>query len=252
MSTLAAPPLPRRRRFPGRFVMAALAVVVGVGAVAWGVNRVRETMLAHAMLALMPDDVLKHKDMVAYADAEGRKLFAKTCAACHGADMKGNPAVGAPNLTDNVWLYGDDGVYGVERTIMYGIRSTQKKGHDVTEMPAFGQRGQLTPADINNVVQYLYQISGRPNDGQSAELGKAVYINGRTTCYDCHGTDAKGNGDYGAPDLTANVWNYGGDPRSLYNSIYYGRHGEMPAWIGKLSLEQIRALSVYVYTSAHR
>ena len=33
---------------------------------------------------------------------------AQACAACHGADAKGNPAVGAPNLTDAIWLYGSD------------------------------------------------------------------------------------------------------------------------------------------------
>ncbi|HFD78962.1 MAG TPA: cytochrome-c oxidase, cbb3-type subunit III, partial [Gammaproteobacteria bacterium] len=36
----------------------------------------------------------------------GKKVFATNCAACHGADGKGNHAMGAPNLTDNTWLYG--------------------------------------------------------------------------------------------------------------------------------------------------
>jgi cytochrome c oxidase cbb3-type subunit 3 len=38
----------------------------------------------------------------------GQARFAMLCAACHGADGKGNVALGAPNLTDNVWLYGSD------------------------------------------------------------------------------------------------------------------------------------------------
>jgi cytochrome c oxidase cbb3-type subunit 3 len=74
---------------------------------------------------------------------------------------------------------------------------------------------------------------------------------GAGQCYDCHASDAKGDTDYGAPDLTADVWSYGGDPGALYKSIYYGRHGVMPAWYGKLSLEQIRALAVYVHAAAH-
>jgi cytochrome c oxidase cbb3-type subunit 3 len=47
---------------------------------------------------------LSHNDVVALA---GRERFA-VCAACHGADGKGNRALGAPNLTDDVWLYGSD------------------------------------------------------------------------------------------------------------------------------------------------
>ncbi|MFM1886219.1 MAG: cytochrome-c oxidase, cbb3-type subunit [Pseudomonadota bacterium] len=39
---------------------------------------------------------------------KGQGLFAGICAACHGPEAKGNPALGAPDLSDNVWLYGDD------------------------------------------------------------------------------------------------------------------------------------------------
>src|SRR5690606_2808564 len=41
------------------------------------------------------------------------------CAACHGVDAKGNPALGAPNLTDDVWLYGSE-LATIERTIREG------------------------------------------------------------------------------------------------------------------------------------
>jgi cytochrome c oxidase cbb3-type subunit 3 len=40
--------------------------------------------------------------------AAGKARFGGVCAACHGADGKGNPALGAPNLTDKTWLYGSD------------------------------------------------------------------------------------------------------------------------------------------------
>ena len=164
--------------------------------------------------------------------------------------MRGQPAIGAPNLTDANWLYGDGDILGIERTILYGIRSGAAKSHDITEMPAFGLRGQLSAADIGNVVQYTLALSGRPHDVQAAQLGRAVY-GGTAACFDCHGQDGSGNADYGAPDLTANIWLYGGDPRSLYNSVYYGRHGVMPGWHGKLTLQQIRALAVYVYAASH-
>lgn len=40
--------------------------------------------------------------------AAGRNLFAENCAACHGPEGKGNRELGAPNLTDAIWLYGSD------------------------------------------------------------------------------------------------------------------------------------------------
>ena len=48
----------------------------------------------------------------------GREIFQTTCAACHGPEGKGNPILGAPNLTDDTWLYGSDFA-----TISEGIRN---------------------------------------------------------------------------------------------------------------------------------
>ena len=52
----------------------------------------------------------------------GKPIFAQNCAACHGADGKGNQALGAPNLTDNIWLFGSS-----EAAIIEGIT----KGHNL-------------------------------------------------------------------------------------------------------------------------
>jgi len=59
--------------------------------------------------------------------AAGKVRFATTCIACHGPEGKGNPALGAPNLTDNVWLYGNT-LDEIEATIKNG-----RNGH----MPAW-------------------------------------------------------------------------------------------------------------------
>ncbi|MFN9391226.1 MAG: c-type cytochrome, partial [Betaproteobacteria bacterium] len=59
--------------------------------------------------------------------ARGRELFAQNCAACHGPEGKGNAAMGAPNLTDNTWLYG-----GGESTIIETL-TKGRNGH----MPAW-------------------------------------------------------------------------------------------------------------------
>ena len=68
-------------------------------------------------------------------------------------------------------------------------------------------------------MQYLLQLSGRPYEAQAANEGRALYT-GVGNCGDCHGPDARGNTEYGAPDLTRNVWNSGGDPQALYAAIY--------------------------------
>ncbi len=232
------------------WIVAAGVIVLAV-CIGFGLWQARRAWLERALLATPASEVAAHPELVRFAVAEAKPLFAHNCAICHGADMKGQVAIGAPNLTDGAWLYGDGGVFQIERTILYGVRSGQKKTHDVTEMPAFGQRGLLSDADIGNVVQYLLALNGRPHDAQAATLGQAVFT-GPASCGDCHAGDAKGNTDYGAPDLTDNVWDYGGDPQALHDSIYYGRHGYMPAWFGKLTLQQIRALSVYVHAASHR
>jgi cytochrome c oxidase cbb3-type subunit 3 len=160
--------------------------------------------------------------------------------------MRGQPAIGAPSLADNVWLYGDGGVYEIERTILYGIRTGNSKSRSVTDMPAFGQRGVLSDADIRNVVQYVLKVSGRRYQVEAANEGRRIYT-GNANCGDCHAGDARGDTYYGAPNLTANVWNSGGEPDDLYKAIYFGQHRTMQAWFPTLSLFQIRALAVYLY-----
>ena len=78
----------------------------------------------------------------------GKKEFMNTCAACHGPDGKGNKALGAPNLTDDVWLYGSS-----EDTIVYGILNGRNN-----RMPAWA--GILTPEQIRMVGAFEYSLSG--------------------------------------------------------------------------------------------
>ena len=56
--------------------------------------------VAHYVMSLsgLPNDSIRA--------ARGKDKFQQTCVACHGADGKGNPQLGAPDLTDRVWLYG--------------------------------------------------------------------------------------------------------------------------------------------------
>ena len=78
--------------------------------------------------------------------ARGKEKFA-ACAACHGADGKGNPQLGAPNLTDKTWLYGGS-VAAITETI------TQGRGG---VMPA--HKGILSDAEIHVVTAFVYSLS---------------------------------------------------------------------------------------------
>ena len=77
----------------------------------------------------------------------GAKVFAANCVACHGADGKGNPLVGAPNLTDKTWLYG-----GKPAT----IRQTIRNGRNGV-MPA--QQELLKEDRIHLLAAYVYSLS---------------------------------------------------------------------------------------------
>jgi cytochrome c oxidase cbb3-type subunit 3 len=79
--------------------------------------------------------------------ARGKEKFAQLCAVCHGADGKGNPQLGAPNLTDGVWLHGS-GEAAIAETITRG-RSNQMPAH----------KELLTPAKIHLLAAYVYSLS---------------------------------------------------------------------------------------------
>jgi cytochrome c oxidase cbb3-type subunit III len=217
----------------------------------WAIQQIRIGHLKAELLSAPTWTVTENPALVRFAAEQARPLFAAHCASCHGADMKGDRTVGTPNLVDTDWLYGTGTVFDIERTILFGIRSGEAKARNVTDMRAFGQRGLLSDSEIRNVVQYVLQLSHQRYQPEAATEGSKIFA-GKGECYDCHGSDARGDYDYGAPDLTVNIWSYGGDPQSLYNSVYFGRHGICPAWLGPLDLEQIRALAVYIYAASHQ
>ena len=80
--------------------------------------------------------------------AAGKKIFAENCVSCHGDDGKGNPEMGAPNLTDKIWLYGSDEASLVE-TITNGRAGV---------MPAWV--GRLDPATIKALTVYVHSLGG--------------------------------------------------------------------------------------------
>ncbi|MCB1676323.1 MAG: cytochrome-c oxidase, cbb3-type subunit III [Halioglobus sp.] len=76
----------------------------------------------------------------------GKSHFATYCAACHGADGTGNPLLGAPNLTNGIWLYG-----GSAEQIAHSVRAGRNG-----VMPAF--KDTLTEDKIHILTAYVYGL----------------------------------------------------------------------------------------------
>jgi cytochrome c oxidase cbb3-type subunit 3 len=116
------------------------------------------------MLAFGRDGMLKKEEIVTVANyvrslsglstargfdaAAGKKIFAENCVSCHGEDGKGNQELGAPNLTDQIWLYGSDEATLVE-TITNGRAGV---------MPAWV--GRLDPVTVKALTVYVHSLGG--------------------------------------------------------------------------------------------
>ena len=66
-------------------------------------------------------------------------------------------------------------------------------------------------------------------------------------CAACHGEAGMGDRAQGAPNLTDAIWLWGGDAATIRETVTRARFGVMPAWVGKLSEADIRAVASYVH-----
>lgn len=161
----------------------------------------------------------------------GQRMFSNNCAQCHGSDARGS--YGFPNLTDDEWLYG-----GSADAIKASI-TTGRAG----VMPAW--EAPLGEEGVADVTNYVLSLGGRDVDNDSAAEGKSKY---QMFCVACHGAEGKGNPALGAPDLTNDIWLYGGSPGLVQRSIRSGRNGQMPSHSALLSSDKIHLLTAYVYS----
>jgi cytochrome c oxidase cbb3-type subunit 3 len=131
----------------------------------WGgdPDAIVQTIMAGRMAAMPPwsavlgaqgvDQVVAYVQQISGQQADatlaaaGRPLFETNCAACHGVDGKGNALLGAPNLTDDTWLYGGDGAT-LKATLDYGRNG---------QMPAFGER--LGQERVRLLAAYALKLS---------------------------------------------------------------------------------------------
>jgi cytochrome c oxidase cbb3-type subunit 3 len=187
-------------------------------------------------------DIERDPTLLAFATAQGRAAFGNNCAPCHGGG--GGGAKGYPNLNDDDWLWGGT-VDQIHATVAYGVRSGHPKAHEST-MVGFGKDGVLKRPEIVAVARYVRSLSGLPVPaGTHLAAGKKIFAD---NCAACHGDDAKGNQEIGAPNLADKIWLYGPDEAAVIDVIANGRNGVMPAWVDRLDPATLKALAVYVHT----
>lgn len=107
-------------------------------------------LLTEAQIGDVAEYVLSLSGRGTDQDAAGRgsKVFAATCVACHGQNGKGNPEMGAPNLADELWLYGGD-----KATIVEDLRNGRGG-----VMPNWGSR--LDPETVKELAVYVHSLGG--------------------------------------------------------------------------------------------
>jgi cytochrome c oxidase cbb3-type subunit III len=190
------------------------------------------------------DKILADESLMRTVRSTGRQLFGDNCAACHGRDGKGR--ANYPDLTDDDWLWGG-GPQLIEQTMRVGI-NTQHPQSRIGQMPAFGRDQMLDTNQVRSVAAYVFSLTHADystlENVKLIEAGREVFV---STCATCHGEDARGKQDVGAPNLTDTYWVYGGDLGAIITSVHGGRQGHMPTWDERLTNAEIRTLALYVH-----
>jgi len=184
------------------------------------------------------EEILADQEMKNFANSYTKALFGDRCASCHGSNGQGVDKM-FPALNDDDWLYGGT-LQDVTDTIA---------GGRVGFMSAF--QGQLSEAEMSQLADFVLNVS----QGNATQAGWDAYND--AGCSGCHGMDATGNKWVGAVNLTDSIWRFGGSHEEVLDTIKYGvnqegidgtRSGVMPAFDDKLSANDIKLLTVMVWS----
>ena len=181
----------------------------------------------------------ENEELARFATSAGGAVFRNNCSQCHGSGAAG--AVGYPNLLDDDWLWGGD-FENIEYTVRHGIRNEEDWDARYSEMTAYDEI--FSNDEIDQVVQYVRLISNQQHDAGLAAGGEELFLN---NCAACHGDNAMGNRDLGAPNLTDAIWLYGGSVDTLEETVRYARFGVMPPWGERLTEAEVKAVTAYVH-----
>ena len=110
-------------------------------------------------------------------------------------------------------------------------------------MPAFGDI--LEAEQVSEVTSYVVSLSSTPSNPALVDAGQVVF---EENCAVCHGENAEGVPELGAPRLSDGIWLKGSTEAQIAAQIRNPKHGVMPAWVDRLGEPTIKQLAVYVHT----
>lgn len=185
-------------------------------------------------------DILADPQLTKFATAAGAAAFKVNCVQCHGSGAAGG--AGYPNLNDDDWLWGGN-IEQIHQTISHGIRFQDDAETRTSEMPAFGDI--LKPDEIKQVAAYVVSLTEKPHNAALVEPGKQLFAD---NCASCHGQDAKGNREFGAPNLADAIWLKVRGEEQIIAQIRQPKHGVMPGWNARLGDTTVKELAVYIHS----
>lgn len=166
------------------------------------------------------------------AVAMGERLFLTYCSQCHGSDARGSRSF--PNLADNDWL-GTGTPEHIKNTVLNGRNAI---------MPAMAAALGNTPEDVTAMANYVLSLSDSRHDAALAAQAKPKFA----VCGACHGMDGKGNPAIGGPNLTDDIWLYGGSLSSVEYAINNGFNNRMPAFGQLLGEGKAHVVAAYIWS----
>ncbi|CAA7619315.1 Cbb3-type cytochrome c oxidase subunit FixP [Magnetospirillum sp. LM-5] len=187
-----------------------------------------------------PEDIVKDKALLNFAQSAGKALFGENCSACHGAGGVGVPGA-YPRLADDEWIWGGT-LADIEQTIKFGVRNAHPDSRQ-SEMLPFGTGDALSADQVSQLADYVVSLSAKTPAAGSP--GEALFAE---RCSACHQEGGVGMKDLGAPALNNNIWLYKGGKEGVIAQMTKPKHGSMPAWTERLDAGTIKILAVYVHS----
>ena len=160
-----------------------------------------------------------------------QNLFNQNCSACHGYEAQGQANL-FPNLVDNEWQWGNTPEQ-IEQSIREGRKGVM-----------MSWQAMLNDEGVEKLSEYV--LTGLGTEKAAEHAGHTQY---NQLCVACHGAKGEGNPIMGAPNLTNDIWLYGGSKEAVKESIGKGRNGEMPAFNKRLNDTQIKILVAWLSKS---